>query len=169
MNPVLGAVCPPCAILARPVCEPQPGEHSGQRCQELLERVQGAYIKGSISTALLVCCSQNTAPQLRGCSVRADHSEPMHGCCISLTAAPNARLLPWVLHLPGPAAARSSPCCESWLPGAPQLPTPALPGSPPAGERLCGARSRSRPGSSQLSLPQAPGAAGPCQGSLPAQ
>lgn len=114
--------------------------------------MRGAYIKGSIFIALLVCFSQNTMPQLRGCSVRPDHSELMHGCCggccISQTAAPRAR---------------SSPCCESRCPQS--WSSQAASHSPARldsqlGERLSllclPSQSCSHAGSSQLSPLQGP-------------
>lgn len=120
--------------------------------------MQGAYIKGSIFIPLLVCFSQNTMPQLRGCSVRADRSELMHGCCGGRSISPDHSC-------PGPAAApgaRSLPCCESWLlwncSSRAANHSPARLDSQP-GERLSGALPSQREqelAAAQLSLLQGP-------------
>lgn len=93
-------------------------------------------------------------PQLRGCGVRADRSELMH-CSISPAAAGPAPPQP-----PEPAARPAVNHCSRGA-GAPGLPSTALPGSTPGWGNgspvLCSSSgSRSRPGSSQLSLLQGP-------------
>lgn len=65
--------------------------------------MRGAYIKGSIFIPLLVCFSENTMPQPRGCSVRADRSELMHGCCGGRCISPTAAV-PAPPQPPEPAA-----------------------------------------------------------------